>query len=172
MRCSRFLLLLLIVTIVSNLTGCVAEEKRKPFELSLLIPQTKGLPPNTKVAEVLGGDILPFRMKSNPTVSEDRAFIAEFAKALFGDSPEQEKISEALYACYEENAEMGIFAFRFTEPQTLKSAAQQLPGGDRFFQVRKGNILVFIWHDGVSESAFQTFKQHVNTVLDGIGVSP
>ncbi|MHC4088342.1 MAG: hypothetical protein ACYSWZ_18880 [Planctomycetota bacterium] len=166
MKYSQYLLLVLLITIVNNLTGCIGSRQGESVDLAELILSPKKLPPGTHLVEVSEGDKLPFGMEENPTVSEDRAFIAAFSKGLFGDAVESENISKALYACYKEENEVGIFAFRFTELQTAKTAMQQLPQEENKYHVLKRDILVYIWHDGVSEAVFQAYKQHVTSALE------
>lgn len=166
MKYSQYLRFLLLLTIVNNLAGCLGSWQGESVDLAMLLPNPKKLPPGTHLVEVSEGEKLPFGMEENPTVSEDRAFIAAFSRGVFGYAVEPENISKALYACYKEEDEIGIFAFRFTESQTARIAMQQLPQEENKYHVLKRDILVFIWHDGVSEAVFQAYKQHVTTALE------
>ncbi len=112
---------------------------------------------------------MPWNIKGNPYLSEDREFIDAFAKELLGEGFDPAHVRAALFSVYEEHAELGIFALRLDdassaeEAKTILIAQSEGAAGAMTFQT--GNVVVLLWHDGVSDDCFAAINDYLENVM-------
>ena len=107
------------------------------------------------------------KVKSNPFVSSDREFLDGFVGLVgISDSALVSSVVSALFAIYfegPEDNELGLYGYEF---DSVEHAAQAAPFVIRY-QLRdpshaaaflQSNIVIFLWHDNVSDDCFASLK--------------
>ncbi len=133
--------------------------------LEALIIDPTALPEGCTVRPL--DDNAPPFMTSNPMASDGATFIEGISMMAFRGDGSPAAIEEALMGVYDSTHELGIIAFRFSDPVTAQEAHEAATSNaDGQEILRRGNTVAIIWRDGRDDACFQALSSHAKGALE------
>jgi hypothetical protein len=111
-------------------------------------------------------------LRGNPQVSSDAAFVDAIAGAASQGQLGGEGVRAALYALYIGEKELGFYGLQAAstaDADRLEGAVRGIwdynVSADRAYVHRGGEVLLVVWHDGVSPACWEAVKARVAELL-------